>query len=260
MDIPTSLYPPLNFTEHTALVTGCNRGIGLALVKALLATGIKKVYATTRNLSAMPDLQHDKLEVLELDITDAASVTRVAHIASDVSLLINNAGIATTAGLGDSNTAALQVDMTTNYLGTMQVIQTFLPVLKANTSHTAHAAIANVVTIGAFANLPVLGSYCASKAALFSASQGLRIELSNTPIQIHTINPGPTDTAMAKDFDGDKTSTQDVAGAVLQGLAEGEQDIFPDPASQAMFAAWQGNYKNLEALFAQMSQQATVNT
>lgn len=247
-------YPTLDFAQHTALVTGGNRGIGFALVQALLNTRIKKVYATARDLSTMPELQHEKLEVLALDITDAASVTRAAQIASDVSLLINNAGIATEAGLSASNTAALQLDMATNYFGTLNVIQTFIPKLKANTQSAAPAAIANVVTIGAFANLPALGSYCASKAALFSASQGLRIELRHAPIQVHTINPGPTDTGMTKDYDGDKTSPHTVANAVLVGLAEGAQDIFPDPASQAMFAAWQGNYKNLEALFAQMSE------
>ena len=257
MEAPTSNpnYGTLDFANHTALVTGCNRGIGLALVKALLQTPIKKVYATARNLAAMPNLQHEKLEVLALDITDPTSVKRAADIASDVSLLINNAGIATTYGFSNSNSQDLNADMATNYFGTLNVIQTFLPALTANSQQQAPAVIANVVTIGAFANLPVLGSYCAAKAALFSASQGLRIELENTPIQVHTINPGPIDTAMAKDFNGDKTSPEDAANAILQGLKAGTQDIFPDPASQAMFAVWQGNYKDLEAMFNQMSQQ-----
>lgn len=247
-------YKPLDFVRHTALVTGANRGIGFAIVKTLLDTPIKKVYACARDLNTMPDLQDSRLEVLQLDITDDNSVARVADIASDVSLLINNAGILAAGAFAETDIAAMNIDMQTNYFGTLRAIKAFLPVLRANTQVDSAAAIANVTSIGALANLPGIGGYCASKAAIFSASQGLRIELAKAPIQVHTINPGPIATDMTKDFDIDKTDAATAAQAILQGLRDGQQDIFPDPVSQAMFEAWQANYKNLEAMFAQMSE------
>lgn len=110
----------------------------------------------------------------------------------------------------------------------------------------------------AFANLPVLGGYCASKAALLSMSQGLRIELAADKIDVFTVNPGPIDTDMTAGSSFDKTIPDVVAANTLEALARGELDIFPDPASQYMISVFKENYRGLEAVFSQMNTDLTA--
>ena len=95
-------------------------------------------------------------------------------------------------------------------------------------------------------NFPVLGGYSASKAALFSLSQGLRIELAPRGISVHTVNPGPIDTDLARGLEMDKTSPEETARRIVLGLQNDEADIFPDPGGEQMFGVWQGNYRDLE--------------
>lgn len=248
----------MNFSQHTALVTGANRGIGLALTQALLARGIKKVYAGSRNPANMPDLADPRLEVVTLDITDAHQVNAFAERASDVSLVINNAGIIAAGPFDGTPRAEVIRDMDTNYYGPLAVTQALIPTLKANASVGRPAALVNVASIGAFANLPVLGGYCASKAALLSMSQSLRIELAGDNIDVFTVNPGPIETDMTADSDFDKTAPEVAAQNTLDALERGELDIFPDPASEYMISVFKENYRGLEALFSQMHADLTA--
>lgn len=243
----------MNFSQHTALITGANRGIGLALTKALLARGIKKIYAGSRDPAKMPDLADPRLEVVTLDITKADQVNAVVERADDVSLLINNAGIIAAGPFSATPRADMLRDMDTNYYGPLAVTQALLPTLKANASAERPGAIINVASIGAFANLPVLGGYCASKAALLSMSQGLRIELADEHIEVFTVNPGPIDTDMTAGSDFEKTAPDVAAQNTLEALERGELDIFPDPASQYMISVFKENYRGLEAVFSQMT-------
>jgi NAD(P)-dependent dehydrogenase (short-subunit alcohol dehydrogenase family) len=229
--------------NRNVLITGANRGIGRALVDAFLAAGAAKVYAGARRIDSLPDFGDDRVIPLQIDITNADSVRAAADAAADIDLLINNAGTAAFASVIDAPLAVLAADMNVNYYGTLQVIRSFLPRLERRPD----AAIVNVVTVAAFVNFPGLGGYSASKAALFSASQGLRIELAPRGISVHTVNPGPIDTDMAKDLDMDKSSPETVAANVIRGLEAGEADIFPDPAAEQMIGLWKGNYRDLEA-------------
>lgn len=248
----------MDFSQHTALITGANRGIGLALTKALLGRGIKKVYACCRNPANMPDLHDLRLEVLPLDITNANQVNDIVGRTVDVSLLINNAGIVAAGPFESTPRAEIMRDMDTNYYGPLAVTQALLPTLKASASAGQSAAIVNVASIGAFANLPVLGGYCASKAALLSMSQSLRIELAADNIEVFTVNPGPIDTDMTADSDFEKTAPEVAAQNTLDALERGELDIFPDPASQYMISVFKENYRGLEALFSDMHAQLTA--
>lgn len=245
----------MDFSKHTTLVTGANRGFGLALTRALLDMGIKKIYAGSRDPSAMPDLGDPRLEVVALDITDAQQVGELAHRIDDLSLLINNAGIVAAGPFDGTPSSEVVRDMNTNYYGPLNVIQAFLPTLKSNASPGRPGAIVNVTSIGAFANLPVLGGYCASKAALLSMSQGLRIELAENNIQVFTVNPGPLDTDMTAGSEFDKTAPETAAENTLAALRRGELDIFPDPASQYMMSVFKEDYRGLEALFAEMTRE-----
>jgi NAD(P)-dependent dehydrogenase (short-subunit alcohol dehydrogenase family) len=238
----------MKLNDRNILVTGANRGIGRALVDALLAAGAAKVYAGARQIDSLPDFGDTRVQPVQIDITDPASVKAAADVASDIDLLVNNAGTAQMASVTDAPLATLETDMNVNYYGTLDVIRTFLPKLDARLG----AAIVNVVTVAAFVNFPILGGYSASKAALFSVSQGLRIELAPRGIAVHTVNPGPIDTDMAKDLDMDKSSPETVAVNVVRGLEADEADIFPDPAAEQMIGLWKGNYRDLEAAVYEM--------
>ena len=238
----------MNLNNKTVLITGANRGIGKATVNALLDAGVAKIYAGARRLDSLPDFGDDRVIPIGIDITDPESVTNAATVASDVDLLINNAGTLAMGGVLDSSVESIQADMNTNYFGTLDVIRRFVPILETKPD----AAIVNVVTIAAFVNFPGLGGYSASKAALFSLSQGIRIEPAPRGISVHTVNPGPIDTDMARDLDMEKTSAEETARNIVAGLENDEAEIFPDPASQQMFGVWQGNYRDLEAAVYEM--------
>lgn len=238
----------MNLTDKTVLVTGANRGIGEAIVRELLTSGVKKVYAAARNPARLPDFADERVVPVTLEITDEAQVRDAAAIAADTDLLINNAGTAAFASLLDAPLATLKADVDVNYYGTLNVIRAFVRVLEGK----AEAAIVNVVTIGAFVNFPALGGYSASKAALFSASQGIRMELAPRGIAVHTVNPGPIDTDMAKDLPMDKTSPEETARNIVAGLRDGQAEIFPDVVSQQMFEVWKKDYRELEAMVASM--------
>lgn len=238
----------MELKNRTVLVTGANRGMGRELVVQLLAAGARKVYAAARRAESLPDFADPRVMPLALDITDPAQVHRAASEAGDVDLLVNNAGRAAFASLLDAAPEELRADLETNYFGTLEVIRAFLPVLEAK----ADAAIVNVVSIAAFVNFPGLGGYSASKAALFSLSQGIRIELAARGIGVHTVNPGPVDTDMARDLEMPKTSPREVVTNILDSLRRGEADIFPDPTAAQMFEVWRGDYRELEKTVAQM--------
>ncbi len=239
----------MKLTNRKVLVTGANRGIGRALVQALLAEGVAKVYAAARDPQAIT-FDDARVVPVRLDVTDAEQVAAAARLADDVDLLINNAGTAAFASVLDAPFEALAGDLEVNYYGTLRVMREFLPALERA---QGEAAIVNVVTIAAFVNFPGLGGYSASKAALFSATQGIRMQLAPKGISVHTVNPGPIDTDMAKDLTMDKTSPEEAARNIVAGLKGDQAEIFPDPAAQQMFEVWNGDYRELERMVADMS-------
>lgn len=242
----------MKLNDKTVLVTGANRGIGRALVSALLSKGVRKVYAGARNTEALPDFGDPRVEPLRIDITDAAQVRDAAQKASDIDLLINNAGTAAFGSLLEAPIEQLHDDMRVNFYGTLDVVRNFVPVL----TRSPDSAIVNVVTIAAFVNFPMLGGYSASKAALWSLSQGIRMELAAKGIDVHTVNPGPIDTDLAKDIEIEKTSPQDAAAEIIAGIERGDADIFPDAGSQQMFDIWRSDYRQLEQAVYEMHQAA----
>lgn len=230
----------------TALVTGANRGIGKAFVEELLAAGVAKVYATARNVDSLDELVATgggRVVPLALDVTRKDQIGAIATAHDDVSLLINNAGMAAFESFFTaSNDGAARDEMDTNFFGTMNMIRAFAPILKKNDG----GVIVNLASVASYVNFPVLGSYSASKAAVHSLTQGVRAELAAQGTQVVGVYPGPIDTDMAENIPMDKTPTDVVARAVLAGIEAGDEEIYPDPTSLEMHAGFLSDPKAVE--------------
>jgi NAD(P)-dependent dehydrogenase (short-subunit alcohol dehydrogenase family) len=237
-----------NIEGSVALVTGANRGIGRSIVEALLARGAAKVYAGSRNPAGVADLvaaHPERVIGLELDVTDAAEVAAAAAVAGDVTLLVNNAGVATGFGLSLTDPAVMDgatTEMDVNYFGLLRVTQAFAPALAANGGGSI-VNLSSVVGLTAFA--PFV-SYSASKAAVRSLIQSARVSLAGQGTQIIGVYPGPIDTDMAADLPFDKTSPEHVANAILDGVESGADDVYPDPFSQDFGSRFEESPAGLE--------------
>ncbi len=209
----------MNLNEATALVTGANRGIGRHLAAQLLERGAK-VYATARR----PELVDiPGVEVLALDVTSPADIEAVARVATDVDLLVNNAGIGTGAPLlGDLD--RVHDEMAVNVWGPLAMIRAFAPILAAN----GGGAIVNVASAASWLAMPGATSYAMTKAALWNMSNGLRHELVGQGTQVTTVHIGIADTDMAKGQNLPKTDAAVIARAALDGVAAGELEVVTD--------------------------------
>lgn len=236
----------MNFENKSIFVSGANRGIGKAIVEALLNQPVKKIYAAARNVRDLPEFGDARVVPVQLDITDSSQVRKAVEQAQDVDVLINNAGVASFAGVVAGEFDLLQHDMNVNYFGTLNMIRAFIPVLEK----TGAGVIANVISVVGLASMPSAGGYSASKAALYSATQAMRTELKAKNISVHGIFPGPIDTDMARGVDMPKTSAQVAAENIVSGIANGLEDIFPDPMSSQLSEIWAKDPKGLERQFA----------
>lgn len=239
----------MNLHTQTALVTGANRGIGRALVQALLSAGVKKVYATARSSHTLAQLPTDpRIVPLQLDVTDEAAVAELAATARDVSLLVNNAGVLDFGSVLNAPMAAFERNLATNFFGLLHMSRAFAPVIESN----GGGGIVNVLTLVALASMPGLGVYNASKAAAWSLTQSLRADLAARNVEVYAVFPGAVDTDMLAGVDMPKTSPADVAAAVVRGLLASTEDIFPDAMSSGLYEQWRLDHKAVERQFATM--------
>ena len=221
----------------TVLVTGANRGIGQALVEEALRRGAKRVYAGTRQPLAHAD---ERVTALALDVTDGGQIQAAVENVDSLDLVINNAGVALYGDLRDR--AALEQSLAVNLYGPYDVTQAFLPLLTES-----RGAIVNVVSLAAWAAVPVLAAYSVSKAAAFSLSQALRALLAGQGVSVHVAMLGPVDTDMVRALEIPKSSPESVARGIFDGVENGEEDIFPDPMSASLAEGWRsGATKALE--------------
>jgi NAD(P)-dependent dehydrogenase (short-subunit alcohol dehydrogenase family) len=236
-----------------ALVTGANRGIGLALTEALLERGAAKVYAAARDpktLETSRERHGSRLVPVRLDVTDAEQVAEVASRATDVDLLVNNAGTFEPTELTDE--AIVDVarrEMEVNYFGALRMLRGF-----ADTLARRGGVIVNVGSAAGLTNVPFQPTYSASKAAQHSLTQAFRALLAARGVAVHGVYPGPVDTEMTKDLPPQftKTPPEDVATKVLDGVEAGEEDIFPDPFAAAFGQEFHNSPKSTERQMAAM--------
>ena len=220
----------MKIADSVALVTGANRGIGLRLVEELLARGAAKVYATARVASTV---RTRGVEVLELDVTDPGAIAAVAAAAPDVTLLVNNAGIATGESLLIGDLERIRAEMETHVFGPLQLTRSFAPVLAAN----GGGAVVNMLSALSWFAHPGTGSYAAAKAAEWNLTNALRLELAEQGTLVTGVHLGAADTDMTAGYDGVKVDPVDVARAALDGVEARRIEVVVDDWSAMVKAS-----------------------
>jgi NAD(P)-dependent dehydrogenase (short-subunit alcohol dehydrogenase family) len=210
----------------TVLVTGANRGLGLAFAKEALARGARKVYAAARNTAS---ITLPGVEAIQLDVTNAEDVAAAVRRCGDVTILINNAGIATTGGfLAEGSIDAARAQLETNFFGPLRLSQAFAPILGTH----GGGAIVNVLSIVTWINPPILGVYGATKSAAWALTNGLRHELRGQGTQVLGMHVGYVDTDLARGFDVPKTAPEVVVSRTLDALEAGDEEVLADEATR----------------------------
>lgn len=215
----------------TALVTGGNRGLGREFVTQLLERGVTKVYAGTRDPEAFV-LNDPRVVPLQLDVTDPESVARAAEVADDVSVVVNNAGISVAASVLDSDTAQFRRELEVNLFGPLAVTSAFADQVAARSG-----VVVNVASILAWIALG--GSYGVSKAALWSATDSMRLELAPRGVQVVGVYMGYVDTDMTSGVDAPKSTPAQVVRQVLDGIEAGALEVMADGQTRAVRGALQ---------------------
>ena len=202
------------------LITGASGAIAQALIAELTARGAARIYAAARDISALA--ASDLLLPIKMDVTSDDDVNKAAALAPDVTLLINNAGVNhNTSFMTAPDMALAREEIEANYLAPMRVTRAFAPALTAN-----RGAVLNMLTILARVNLPFMGSYCASKAAALSLTQGMRGELAPRGVRVAAALPGAVDTRMTAMLSIPKMTTAEAAVEILDGFEAGEEEIY----------------------------------
>ncbi|MFO1251189.1 MAG: SDR family oxidoreductase [Inhella sp.] len=212
----------MQIKDSVALITGANRGIGLAFAQELLARGARKVYAAARDPATitLPGVQ-----ALRLDVNQPDEVAAAATLASDVTLVINNAGIAQPGGflLADSEALTRRI-FETNFFGMLRLSQAFAPVLQRQ----GGGAFLNVLSVASWLNGGELAAYSASKSAAWSLTNALRHELAAQRTQVLALHMAYVDTDLTRGFDVPKSSPELIVQRALDGLEEGLDEVLAD--------------------------------
>lgn len=221
----------MKIKDSVALVTGANRGLGAAFVRALLAAGATKIYAAARDPSTITEAG---VVPVQLDVTRPDQIAALARELGDVSLLINNAGI----GGSGSVLAAESIEMLyqqfeINTVGPLRMTQAFAPILAARHD----SAVINVISALSWATLPgVTGTYSASKAAAWALSNAMRQELKTQGTEVLSLHVAFMDTDMARGVPGAKASPDEIARLAIAALESGQPELLADDVTRSVHA------------------------
>jgi NAD(P)-dependent dehydrogenase (short-subunit alcohol dehydrogenase family) len=233
----------MDISASTPVVTGAGRGLGRHLVDGLLDRGVARVYALARDTSAVR--QDPRVVRVRFDLRDPDSIEAAARVCADATLLINNASVAVFSMPLEADLGAVRAEMEVNFEGLYRTIRAVAPVIEAN----GGGHVVNVLSLLSLASTPPMTGYSASKAAAHSLTQALRPVLAARGVTVHGVYPGGIDTDMLAGIDAPKTPADEVASEILGGLAADQEDIFPDPNSQAMSKVWWSDPKSFERAF-----------
>lgn len=213
-------------TGAVAIVTGGQQGLGKAIVDELLARGAAKVYSTSRRPGTATD---PRVVVVEADVTDDDSVRRLAETADDATIVVNNAGLLGGQSLLDDDLDDIRAVLETNLFGALRVTQVFAPKLAGR-----NGTVVNIASVLSW--LPGYGSYGVSKAALWSATNSLRLELRKQDTNVIGAYLGYTDTSMVADLDVPKNDPADVARQIVDGIVSGAPEVLADDLTRQVHA------------------------
>jgi len=212
----------MELKNAVVFITGANRGLGLTFAREALARGARKVYAAARDPSS---ITLEGVVPVKLDVTRAEDVAAAAELAKDVTLVINNAGIADFGGfLAPGSVESARRHLEVNLFGPLLVAQAFAPALAAN----GGGAILNVLSIASWVNNPVLGVYGMSKSAAWALTNGLRQELQGQHTQVLGLHMGFVDTDLTKGIDAPKSTPQAIVSQAFDALEAGEREVLAD--------------------------------
>jgi short-subunit dehydrogenase len=203
------------------LITGASRGFGRTLAFAFAKAGAHEVLAGTRKKEDAATLKQNsatldaRITPIQLDVTNDQDIAAVAGL-GPIDILVNNAGVASYGNPVTMNFEDAVREMEVNYFGALRMTRALAPQMVER----GEGMIVNVATAFAKINLPLVGTYCASKAALLSLGQALRAYLKDKGVHVMTVMPTTIDTDMAKGADIPKMTTEFVAAEVLRHIRE----------------------------------------
>ncbi len=240
----------MQIKNSTAIITGANRGLGRALIDALLHAGATKIYACARSDTGLKELEaiSAKITPVRLAVTDPGQIKALASQTKGATLLINNAAILDFGGALESEEKTIARNIEVNLFGLLNLTRAIAP----NIAQNGGGAIVNMLTLLSLASMPAITPYNISKAAAWSLTLSLRAELAGQNISVHSVFPGAIDTDMIRGVKMDKASPVDVAAAIVEGVNGDQEDIFPDAMSQQVYQAWRTDHKAVEKQFASM--------
>jgi len=205
----------MNIEGRTVLVTGASRGLGRTLSLAFADAGARQVFAGARKESDLASLSGDRVTSIKLDVTSDDDINATRQLGA-IDILVNNAGVASYGNPVAMNFDDAMLEMEVNYFGALKMTRALAPAMVER----GEGVIVNVATAFAKINLPLVGTYCASKAALLSLGQALRAYLKDRGVHVMTVMPTTIDTDMAKGADVPKMTKEFVAAEVLRHIRE----------------------------------------
>ncbi|MBB5192828.1 NAD(P)-dependent dehydrogenase (short-subunit alcohol dehydrogenase family) [Silvimonas terrae] len=220
----------MKLENAVVLITGANRGLGLAFAKAALARGARKVYAAARDPATVT---LPGVIPVKLDVTSDTDVAALAAEFKDVTVLVNNAGIAQMTGfLDDNGVESARQQMETNYYGPLRLTRAFAGTLAAN----GGGAILNVLSVVSWINSPMMAGYSASKSAAWSLTNGLRHALRAQGTQVLGLHMGFVDTDLTQGIDAPKTAPEVIVARAYDALEAGADEVLGDEITEQVKA------------------------
>ena len=213
----------MQISSSTALVTGANRGLGLHFAQQLRDRGAT-VYAAARNPE---QISYPGVVPVRIDVTDQTTIDAALAEIGPVSILVNNAGSATGAGLLTGDPARIRTEMDTHFYGSLAMIRTFAPAMAG----MPESAILNVLSVLSWLTIPEVGAYCAAKSAAWSMTNAVRLELAPQGTRVTALHVGYIDTDMSRRVDVPKQDPADVARLAIEGIERGDHEVLADELS-----------------------------